>query len=76
MNAGSLSFNKINSNKKINPHLLSIRTQMGLFLYKLFVDRRIIELTAAVPADAAVVPRNYVVGFAIGTAFHYAALHW
>ena len=49
---------------------------MGLFLYKLFVDRRIIELAAAVPADVAVVPRDYVVGIAVWASIHYAALHW
>ena len=49
---------------------------MGNCSDTIFVERRLIEFAAAVPADVAVIPRDYVVGIAIGTAFHYAALHW
>ena len=48
---------------------------MGIGSNNVFVDRRLIKLTAAVAADVAVVPRNNVVGITI-RASHYAALHW
>ena len=49
---------------------------MGVYSDNIFVDWRIIELTAAVPADVAVIPRDYVVGIAVWASIHYAALHW
>ena len=48
----------------------------GFILHQVFVERRLIKLAAAVPADVAVVPWDYVVRIAVRTSIHYAALHW
>ena len=78
--------NQIIANKK-TPVLMQISEKhypvSGLFplpgivlLYRLINYFHFSELAAAVPADVAVVPRDYVVGIAVRASIHYAALHW
>ena len=64
-------------NNKITPRQRFIAADGDVcFLYRGINYFRIIKLAAAVPADVAVIPRNYVVGIAVRTPIHYAALHW